>query len=117
MNKYIKNKQFKEKALKRAAKSRPFSFYPSWMGRKTPEELEEEYDRQLKRHNEWTVKKARYFDKGFPSGWNYGDTKWYKTNRNRIMRAKTKDILRNDLTDWDEKLYPKFVKSIHWDLG
>lgn len=33
------------------------------------------------------------------------------------MRAKTKDILRNDLTDWDEKLYPKFVKSIHWDLG
>jgi hypothetical protein len=117
MNKYYKNKQFKEKALKRATSKYPFNFYAGCWGRKTPKELKEEYDIQLKDHQEWLEKTARGLDKGFRSGFHYyGNTKWYKTNRNRIMRAKTRDVINNNLTEWDEKLYPKFVKTIHWDL-
>lgn len=46
----------------------------------------------------------------------HGTKKPYQQARNRSFRAKTKQVLRDRNTRWEDKIYPINKKTVEWDI-
>jgi hypothetical protein len=103
MNKYIRNKLYKEKCYRRAKKKEPWVFYGfSIFGVKDPEELFRDYLESLGDYEKDLQRKVRYMDRGAHKGATC-PPKWYVKIYNRKKRCQDKNHMRHERFDSIER--------------
>jgi hypothetical protein len=111
MNKYTKNKQYKQKCYNRAKKENPIWNFYCW----TWESIsEEEFQKRLNQYyDDYETElrhMARRMDKGAKSGCHTAPSKFVKPY-NRKRRAQVKNHMRHERYD----LIERDVKNADWD--
>lgn len=116
MNKYIKNKLYKEKCYHRAKREDyklNFGLFGYFSEILTDEKIREQHEEFLKREEDWIVSKARRMDKGAHRG-NHSAPKSFVKIYNRRKRAQDRNHIRHERYDSIER---EERHSAEWDYN
>lgn len=112
MNKYIRNKQYKEKCYRRAKREEPFWDFWCWscFEPMPPQKVQEKVIEHFENYERTLETKVRYMDKGARRGTTCPPRSFVK-QYTRSRRAKAKNHMRHERYD----LIERERKSAHWD--